>query len=116
MFGKIERAKRNVDSLVVILWDFNFHPAGEASTKFGMVGPNANTNVAKHSDPENRRWVAPLQDMTAIFQSDATCLGDRKENADRHITASRIDRVYVSTPPWICMHLRAGAKVAMPVT
>ena len=41
LFGKIERAKRGVSCLVIILGDFNFHPAGEASTKFGMVNVEA---------------------------------------------------------------------------
>ena len=119
LFGKIEMAKRKalcdpVNHLVVILGDFNFHTAGEASTKFGTVGPTANVSIAKHGDTENRRWRVPLYGMTEIFQSDATRIGDRKENEDRQITAARIDRVYVSTPPWILMHLRAGAKVTVP--
>ena len=105
LFSRIALAKQRASddtmgkSIFILLGDFNFLAPGEAATKFGESGPDANVRTARSSDPELKQWSDALADMTEILQPEPTRLGMRTDGATQHANASRIDRVYVSTPP-----------------
>ena len=121
LFDRIEAAKRQAATdptgrnFVILMGDFNFLAPGETPTKLGQTGQVANVKLASSSDNEARRWRKPMTGLTEIFQAEFTRLGDRNEGEHHHLNASRLDRIYISLPPWALMQLRGDAKVTLPV-
>lgn len=122
IFTRIAAAKRRAaadlsgKSVLLLLGDFNFLAPGETMTKLSNIESNTLALVSRESEPDVERWSTPLANITEIYQPEHTRIGDRTEsNGTRHYTASRLDRVYISWPPWVLMQLRATANVVLPV-
>jgi len=106
-------------SFVVINGDFNFLAPGERAFHIDDNSPPDFDSRPPPYSTELRRWLPVLENMTEAFQPEPTRLGlsaireaGADADADPHhgLVATRLDRMYVSIPPWRMMLLKAQAK------
>jgi hypothetical protein len=100
--------------MVFVMGDFNILPPGETATKLDSTFQTIGARETPQKYPETYRWEKALQGLTELHQFEPTPV--RVDGDVTHLTASRLDRVYISTPAWALMQMRATARVTIPVT
>jgi hypothetical protein len=104
-------------SVVFRIGDFSFLPEGETAMHIsghevaGLAGFDP-----KSSNRDRKRWASVLGGLIdVVAQDEPTRIGTRKEASRTHITASRIDRVYVSWSSLLALQFKARSGVRIPV-
>jgi len=105
--GDLDRAAADpLGYVVVVAGDFNFLPKGECQRSLAApMLARTRPGAVSHIRPTQRCWERELNRMVEV-----------SHNLDTHYSAwkslcSRIDRIYVSLPPWLVIQLSLVPRV-----